>query len=167
MVLILAACLAGKLPARVAEPAPLSVLPIMESVDDGAVAAAPPALARALASAVEARGLSPETVGIEPLLVGMAAHRDTAGRLALADDGIDGPLLLVESRVAFYSQISGRYRWVVEVHATIAPGGPTASFEVPVFLQHHHEVEDAALAEAAPVIARRVGQVLDAWVSSR
>jgi hypothetical protein len=167
MVLILAACMAAKAPVRATEPTPLAVLPIMESVDDGVVAAAPPTLVQALGAAVEARGLHADAVAVEPLLPGLAARRDTAGRVALADDGIPGPLLLVESKVGFYSQISGRYRWVVEVTATIAPDGPSSRFEVPVFLQHHHEVEDSALVEAAPVIARRVGTVVDTWVSSR
>jgi hypothetical protein len=45
------------------------------------------------------------------------------------------------------------------------PGAPAArSFDVPVFLQYHHEREADAVDAAAPIVARKVGELLDGWL---
>jgi hypothetical protein len=77
--------------------------------------------------------------------------------------------LSVESSARFSSQINGRYRWTVAVTATLTPTGEPPlirTFTVPVHLVYYHDKEREALAEAAPLIARQVGDLLDAWVRS-
>ena len=73
--------------------------------------------------------------------------------------------LLVESEVAYYSLLSGRYRWTVDVTLTLVPAGLTDHFEVPVFLEFQHEREAEALAAATPVITRHVDDLIDDWLS--
>ncbi|MCB9766526.1 MAG: hypothetical protein H6739_42520, partial [Alphaproteobacteria bacterium] len=79
-------------------------------------------------------------------------------------------LVLVETQVEFYSQMNGRFRWTVSVDLSVAPRDDlaqtvSASFTVPVFLQFHHEQEPEALAQAAPVIERQLGYLLDEVLS--
>ena len=45
--------------------------------------------------------------------------------------------------------------------------GPSpGEFHVPVALVYAHQGEDEALTEAAPLVARRVGALLDEWITS-
>jgi len=84
----------------------------------------------------------------------------------MAPEFRDGWLLLVETRPVYYSELNGQYRWTVDVSITL--GGASAlysrNFEVPVFLRYHHEREADAVNAASPVVARQVGEMLDAWL---
>jgi hypothetical protein len=90
--------------------------------------------------------------------------RDTRRRVELLHP--TRPTLLVETETSFYSELSGRYRWNVHVVASIEPAGVSESFDVPVFLQFAHEREAEAVSAAAPVIARRVGELVDGWLAA-
>ena len=93
--------------------------------------------------------------------------RTTRFRIAHVAVATDADLVLVVEAFARYgSQLNGRYRWTVQVVASVAPGDKpedavTSEFNVPVFLQFHHEQEPEAVSAAAPVIERQVGHLLD------
>mgnify|MGYP007063409944 CR=1 FL=1 len=73
-------------------------------------------------------------------------------------------ILLLETQAEYGSHLNGRYRWIVSTQLVLqntsnSDAPLTTEFEVPVFLRFHHQKEDAAIAQAAPMIARRVGQL--------
>lgn len=158
-------CIARHEPIRAASPEPISVVPVLARLDSASIADAPERLDAALLAALTERNLQPTLVAPERYVDTFASRRDTSRRLEALDLG--GPVLLVETEAAYYSLISGRYRWTVGVRLTLAPDGLTQTFDVPVFLQFQHEREADALAAATPVIARRVGELVDAWIAGR
>ena len=86
--------------------------------------------------------------------------------LATADGDL---LLLIEAHPRFYSQLSGRYRWTVQVRATLArreglDAPLTADYELAVFLDFAHQREDDALEAAGPGLERELGRLLDDFV---
>ncbi len=144
--LLLVACLKPTV-AQAPSPIPVEVVAIM---DQGERQIAPAALADRLADELSKRSLVPEKID------GIAV---TGGKA----------FLIVESSARFSSQINGRYRWTVSVLAIVSPAEGEAStqdFTVPVHLVHYHDKEEEALAEAAPLIARQVGRLIDDWIGS-
>lgn len=112
------------------------------------------------------RNLTPRLVEAPEVFAGFSEHRDTRERFAA---GGAEPLLLVETAPVFYSELNGQYRWTVGVKVAVVTDGQavqSVSFDVPVFLRFHHEREADAVDAAAPVVARRVGEVLDTWLRS-
>jgi len=104
--------------------------------------------------------------------VPVEVHAPHHKRFEVLADGADGALLLlVESSARYSSQMNGRYRWTVDVQARLAdPAQPDdaieAKFTVPVHLLYSHQREADALVSAMPSIARRVGVLLDEWITS-
>lgn len=172
LTLLLAACGPKRPPpAAAANPTPAAVAGVVDRADERAVDPLPKELVARLDAVLQERNLPPHAIADAAVTQAFAGRRTTPQRLAWLAERADGAplLLLVETEVAFYSQLEGRYRWTVEVHLTIAstsdPGASvTRSFEVPVFLQFHHEREPEALDAAAPVIERRLASLVDAWL---
>lgn len=162
MVLILLGCVARHAPVQSTGEA-IDVVPVLASVEDAKIADAPERLDAAMLGALKAHNLAPSLVSPDRYVTTFQKSRDTARRLdALA---LPGNVLLVETEVAYYSLLSGRYRWTVDVTLTLSPAGLTDTFEVPVFLEFQHEREAEALAAATPVITRHVDDLVDDWLS--
>ncbi len=172
LALLLAGCLSSKhqpvqAPGRMA----VSVAGSLAVLDSPQVQALPEGLVQVMSELAAERNLLPRAVAPASFVEAFATKRTTQHRLALiADVSTDTDLLLlVETQVAYYSQMNGRYRWTVEVVATISPRDDlsqafSASFQVPVFLEHYHEKELAALEAATPLLERRLGALLDAYL---
>jgi hypothetical protein len=159
--LLLAACLSHQPPVRAPEPVPLGVALVLESFDHPEVTGAPESVVERLAEEATSRNLVPSPLPVDPEF---ARIRSTEGRLARLGDG---PHLLLEFAPRFSAQVNGRYRWTVDVTATVDPPRATREFTVPVHLLYAHQKEEDALVEASPVIAREVGELLDEWVEGR
>lgn len=168
LVLLLSCLKPAEVP-QAAVRAPVLVAAVVESFDSAEVAPPPDDVTERLAEVVGARNLE---VRVELDVASFEAKRTTQARLdALAAAGPEA-VLLVELAPRFSAQASGRYRWTVETDVTLLPvGRPEAalarSFTVPVHLSYAHEQEPDAAREAAAVVAREVGQIVDAWVTSR
>jgi hypothetical protein len=169
--LLLLGCAAREAAPVAATGRSVAVLALHEGLADDAVEVAPDAFADALERAAAARGLSVLPVADAGALDPLRQHRTSAHRLAwmAGQPGDAELLLLVAAQARFFSQMSGRYRWTVEVQASVAsraePGrAEDLRFQVPVFLEYDREREDAALAAAAPVVERRLGVLLDQWL---
>lgn len=169
--LLLAGCLAKHAPVQAPGHLAVSVAGCMAVLDSTEVQAVPATLDEAMYALFGERNLLAKPVAADRFLTLFATRRTTPHRLAtMADVATDTDLLfLVETTVAFYSQMNGRYRWTVDVVATISPRGDlteafSAHFQVPVFLDHAHEQEDEALTAASPLIERRLGALLDAYL---
>jgi hypothetical protein len=77
------------------------------------------------------------------------------------------PVVLVEAVARFSTELQGRWRWTVDVVATLdAPGDADVgvAFAVPVFLTRYQDREGEALVAAVPGIERRLGRAVDVWL---
>jgi hypothetical protein len=169
LVLLLSGCIKPAPPATTGGGRTLTVIGVMDVADARPAEDTPVRFDTAILGAVGARNLVPNLVESADRLAPLTPNRDTAPRLrALADEAGNGPLLLVETRPVYYSELNGQYRWTVGVDVTLAgaPSPFSAHFDVPVFLRYHHEREEEAVDAASPVVARKVGEVLDAWLGS-
>lgn len=169
MVLILfaLACLKPTPPVEAGGGRQLLVVNVLDAASDAPAVDAPERFDGAVLEAVSRRKLVPVLLQSEGELAGVLGSRETGPRLlALAPAAAGAPLLLVEMRPVYYSELNGQYRWTVGVVLTLqgAPTPATRSFDVPVFLQYHHQREADAVDAAAPVVARKVGEVLDGWL---
>lgn len=141
------ACLGTNPPMRLATSTPMAVLIHLERADGGPVTV-PSAVVRDLAEALVARNIVPRT----PDAVDFFSQRTTRARLEALAAKTDAPwVVLVEARARFFSQLTGRYRWEVEVRTSVAPRErldevQTSELEVAAFLQYQHESERDALA---------------------
>lgn len=168
----LAGCLARQPIVQAPQPVPVAVATVLGGVESKDLLDVPDDFDQRIDAVVSARNLVPRPVEHASFDVAFSDRRSTAHRLSWLDSasGDAGLLLLVEAEARYFSQLNGQYRWTVEVHASLAPAhrlesATTADFEVPVFLQFHHERETEALSAAAPVIERRVGALLDEYLA--
>lgn len=147
----------------------VSVVAVVDNVGDAPTADAPESLDTAVAAALSARKLSPNVLSAEAWQTALGPARGTEQReAALAASSPGQPSVLVELTPAFYSELSGQYRWTVGVKMSLTvPDSNTfdASFSVPVFLRYAHEGASEAVANAAPVISRRLGEMVDIWLA--
>lgn len=167
--LALAACLPkGGGVVQASRPTSTALVGVLRKIESGELVALPSTLSAELGEVLAARNLVLLDPGADAALSAFGARRATPQRLEwLAEQSAGAELLvLIETEVAFYSQLNGRFRWTVTVTATVSPRGDLAqavgsTFTVPVFLQFHHERESEALAEASPVVSRQVGFLID------
>lgn len=139
----------------------------LEPLDDPSVQALPDSVRLRLEDQLSARNLQVVQVDAATWESAFTKGRTTRFRVAHVALGTDAPLVLVVETFARYgSQLNGRYRWTVQVTASLAPSDKpedavSSEFNVPVFLQFHHQQEAEAVDAAAPVIERQVGFLLD------
>ncbi len=157
--------------ARLAEPVTVAVAFVQDSDGSGAGAGTvqdvPQALKDAVARELEARNLVVEFVPFDTLAESYGRLRATERRFELLKENAQAPLLLlVETRAEFFSQLAGRYRWVVHTRLTgsqrSSDAGPTErQLESPVTLVFNHQRQEEALAEASARIAQAAGTLFD------
>ena len=75
-------------------------------------------------------------------------------------------LIIVETQARYFSQLNGRFRWVVTVETTATKlSDPTLvlteRYEVPVFLSFQHQDEEDAIMAAVPMIQPRLHRTLE------
>lgn len=170
--LAVASCLPKQQPVQAASQIPTTFVGVMQTQESASVGDLPAAVQARLVQTVSERNLAPETLPAASWGEVFAKRRSTEPRARwLVEQGgvTHGLILLVETEVSFYAQLQGRYRWTVDVRATITgaddvSAGTTETFSVPVFLLFDHEREEEALMEAGPDIARKVGVMLDWYV---
>lgn len=164
-------CIKSGAPVVSGDDRPVVVVVVLDRADDSPTVDGPPKLDAAVLDTVAARRLKPDLLEHEELMGPLSSARETSLRYAqLRAESPDRPILFVETRPAYYAEMSGQYRWVVGVTVTLFPleDRPVVSdkFEVPVFLRYHHEREAAAVDASAGVVARHVGEVVDNWLGS-
>ena len=145
----------------------VAVVTALEPLESAQVQAMPDDVAARIDAAQSARNLRPTAVDPSTWEGAFTKGRTTRFRVSHVAVATDTDLVLVvETFARSGSQLNGRYRWTVQVVASVAPGDRpedlvTSEFNVPVFLQYHHEKEPEAVSAAAPVIERQVGHLLD------
>jgi hypothetical protein len=145
---------------------------VVESFDVPEVDGAPAVVVERISDALAARNLEGTAADPASWSDAFASRRTTAARLEILADRGGEAVLLVELAPRFSAQVNGRYRWSVQAAVTLLPvAHPEAalarSFTVPVHLLYAHEEEAQAAAEAAPLVAREVGALLNEWLGAQ
>ncbi len=167
---LLVACVSKHQPVQAPSSATVAVAASMSVLDSTEVSGVPDSLAGGIVGLCAERNLQPSAMQPGSFTEAFVSKRTTQHRLAHVAESTDAELLLlVETTVAYYSQMNGRYRWTIEVDATVSPRDDlsqafSAHFQVPVFLEHYHEKEAAALDAGIPLLERRLGALLDAYL---
>jgi len=170
---LLGGCIKPTEVVKAPSPMDATVVGVLDPQDGGGVTGLPERVTERIGRTLAARDLRAVPLTTGTFADDFASRRVTGQRVAwLADGHVSTPLVvLVEAEATYYSQIEGRNRWTVDVTATIAsPSAPeealTSAFEVPVILQFVHEKEPRALEEAAPIIERQLGHLLDQYLGA-
>lgn len=134
---------------------------VLEAPDERPPLALPDAIGARVDDVLATHGI----VAAPVVAVDFDTRRSTAQRL----DGLpnDQTVVLVEAVARFSTELQGRWRWTVDVRATIDPpdGDPvTTAFAVPVFLDRFQDREVEALEAAMPGIERRLTRAVEAWL---
>ena len=161
LIQLLFACTLSKAPLKAQKDTTLFVVSARDELDTRTASSLPPSLQRAIEKKIRSRGISLTTL---PLKEEFSMQRTSAQRQALYEPR---PLLLIETKAQFFSQLNGRFRWTVDVqlHLSAQSGTPfVQQFSVPVFHQFHHEREAEALEAAQEVILRHVDILLDDYI---
>lgn len=162
MVLMLLACLKPQV-STAPEGTTASLLAYEVEVGGESVQDAPEGFRSAMVESLAAVGVQASPLSVEGRSL-LNAHTPAQQLEALgAAEGDLAVVLRTEAR--FFSQLNGRFRWVVVVDATVMPGdGPddalTESIEVPVFLNFQHQGADDAIDAAGPVVDPRLRRMV-------
>ena len=158
--------------ARLATPTRVAIALVVDFDDRTSVEDVPAAYQERLAAALQIRNLVPQVIPFADLAPSFATTRDTPRRLAkVVDLSSAAPIVvLVETKALFFSQLNGRYKWTVATRVTIAD--PRTSdkaqdieLEHSAILDFDHERESEALSRVAPLVADRVGVLLDRFLA--
>ncbi|MCC6622360.1 MAG: hypothetical protein IT385_13945 [Deltaproteobacteria bacterium] len=158
----LAACIGARAPERLPTPTPIAVHVWLDGPDASGMTP-PAAFVARLDAALGERNLVPAH---PPSPLPARDLVTTDRRLAAVRAAVPEPAhaLLVEARVTFFSQISGRYRWDVDVRATIATSASSSRSDtigVAAFLQYAHEGAPEALDFVARQVVSAVAALVD------
>lgn len=170
--LALAACVAQERVVRLDKPEDVQVALLMEA-EDGSVAAVPAAVRDAVERELGKRNLVMRPVDHAAFAERFARMRDSGQRLrVLARELPKGPLLLVEARASFFSQLAGRFRWAVSARLTLTDtthDDPPLqeAMDLPAILELEHERAEEALASVARLLGERAGGLADVLLGGR
>jgi hypothetical protein len=163
---LLAGCAMRSPVIRAPQPTPVVLAAVHDQFDERAVAALPQPLIDQLSALLVARDLRPQPVP-PATLDSFATKRSTTNRLTTL--GGDELILLVEAEAEYVSQLNGRMRWAVDVRLALDPPDDEPiinTFSVTVFLLFMHQDAEDAILDAAPIIERHVGYMLDDYLTS-
>ncbi len=119
------------------------------------------------------RNLKVSDVDFNAISAELTAVRDTQRRLQLLQKYATGSqfILLAEVSTEYYSTLSGRYRWNVDVHLSVRDISSRQTLEdkftLPAVLMYAHENGDDAIASVQVDIERRMGSLVDSFLKGR
>ncbi len=149
-----------------------ALVALHSSPTGGSPTALPESVQQALLATLTEHNLPATPLSAERFGPGLQGKRLSPHRLSWLAENADGAklIVLIETEVERYSELSGRYRWVVHLRTSVAPAdNPSAAIsrqtDFPVFLEHHHEREAEALLAAAPLLRRELSRLLDDWIA--
>ena len=136
----------------------LALVAVLDDADSSNTDGLPAALQQNIQIKIEAHNLSFNVI---------APPSSTKTDQRLKKLTSETPVLLIETRATYQSQLQGRFRW--EVDCTMSLLDPqdqllTRSFTTPVFHKFHHEREKESLLAAEPVILRQLEGLLEDYI---
>lgn len=162
-----AGCIQRTEPTRLDQRTPVAIAVVQDLEGGGLAQDVPAGVKDALAEELAKRNLSAQWVPYPTLAEAFSRLRSTERRFGWLKETTQAPLvLLVETKPSFFSQISGRYRWVVYGRITgdvrkPDAAGTTRDVEQAVTLLYDHERGSEALVQAAPRLAESAGTLFD------
>lgn len=135
--------------------------------------AIPDDIEQSLIKPITDRNLSVKSIAFDAVQSEMTRIRDTSRRSqVLAQTAENSQILLInEIQTEFYSVLSGRYRWNVQVKLSIfdLATGDTLSddFTIPAVLMYAHEKGDDAILSVIGDIQRHIGSLIDRFLAGR
>ena len=77
-------------------------------------------------------------------------------------------VLVIQTKAEYFAQMQGRYRWVVTAHLVLTDPQALSrtieeTVEIPVFMQFHHERDEAVLESAVPALEQVVVKMFQSW----
>ena len=135
--------------------------------------AIPDAIAQALVKPIADRNLTVKNIAFENVESQITLTRDTSRRSQiLAQTAQNAQILFInEIETEFYSVLSGRYRWNVNVKLSIydlSTGDALHdAFTIPAVLMYAHEKGDDAITAASADIQRHAGSLVDRFLTGR
>ncbi|MFZ5470581.1 MAG: alpha-amylase family glycosyl hydrolase [Myxococcota bacterium] len=172
VVLLTLSCLPRAAVHRLPQSTPVAVAYVMDSSYGPGAADVPPALRARVAAVLAERNLEARDIPFDASGPAFSTVRDSRRRYQKAVElaGEAPYVLLVETKASFFSQMQGRYRWMVYAQLTAGKrdGGEavSAAFDQPAFVDFDHEREPEALTVAAPDIAQRAGSLFDSFLGT-
>jgi glycosidase len=161
-----AGCLHTSKVVHLPEKTPVAVAFVLDGEHDSAVSDVPEALKTKVLEQLATRNLDAKVLPFDSYAKLFEPVRDTQRRLAKLANGGAPLVLLVETKAVFFSQLNGRYRWMIYARLTagkrdgaVAP--LTVSMDQSAFVDFQHEKEREAVTIVAQAVADRVGAVLD------
>lgn len=170
--LVLTGCIKRPETVKLAQPTPIATAYVMTYPDRPQVSPVPDSVDRKLEETLGRRNLQPSPMAFDVIAEPFQRKRSTDDRLKLLAAQSDAPLvMLVETRARYYSLLNGRFRWNVDLRATIAStenldDRQTQNWELAAFLDFDHQDEVEALEYSAGPIADRVGRLTDQFLSA-
>ncbi|MBQ9395441.1 MAG: hypothetical protein IJU23_07985 [Proteobacteria bacterium] len=129
--------------------------------------------AASMNSVITERNLKVSAIDFNAIASELTTIRDTERRLQLLRQYARGSqiILLTEISTEFYSALSGRYRWDVNVHLSIydmvTRNTLEDKFTVPAVLMYSHENGDDAIMSVETEVQRRMGTLIDTFMKGR
>ena len=158
LISLILACGPKKEPLQAPHKEQLVFVALLDAVDQPTSEALPEELLQSLGSTVDKHNLSIR-------IVDAPAERQTEQRLKSLSSS--APLLLIEAKATFQSQLQGRFRWEVECTMSLLDDQEqlvTRSFTTPVFHKFHHQREQDSLLAAEPVLLRQLDSLLEDYI---
>ncbi len=158
-------CATGTAPVKLAQRTPIAAGFVLDFADLRKPEVPPAGFVEGVEAALSERNLLVKGVGPGEVF---GSLRETGARMShLATQAQGAPfLLLCETKVAFFSQLNGKYKWQVFAKVSVARAEApqkalSAEVEFPALLDFDHEREAEALLAVVKVVAYRAGQLVD------
>lgn len=166
-------CIDTRPPTKLNEPAPVTTAYLLSYPDRPDISPVPDEVTAGVEEELGMRNLQPRVLEFSTYGARFERLRDTRDRLEFVASESEAPfVLLVETRVRFYSLLNGRYRWDVNGRITFAPRddlgrAQSDEFDFAAFLQFEHQDEQDALRYVERSISKQVAMATDRFLRGR
>ncbi|MEC8277406.1 MAG: hypothetical protein VX026_06810 [Myxococcota bacterium] len=150
-------------PKRATSPIQIQVLAVQDNLLDRNSTTVPADLRNTLKAELSNANIQPTIIEVPN---SFQSIRQTEQRL----DALGTPVLLIETKAEFFSQLEGRFRWSVNCKLTLNTGEQSAlvrEFDTPVFHQFHHQREAEAILAAEEVIRQQLRGLIEDYLRSQ
>ena len=152
------ACVPKIPPTQAPQAQEIALVAILDDADSPDTADLPAALQEQIQSKIQSHNLTFKVV---------ATPSSTQTDQRIQNVSSTAPVLLIETKATYQSQLQGRFRWEVDCTMSLLDSNEqllTRSFTTPVFHKFHHEREEESLIAAESVILRQLEGLLEDYI---
>jgi hypothetical protein len=140
---------------------PIHVLAVQDDISSRSIEGLPPELIKSIRTELSQFNIQPTFSTDNNFDVRQTEHRLHS---------MQKPALLIETKAEYFSQLNGRFRWVVYCKLTVVGEDDTQisrEFTTPVFHQFHHEREAEALVAAQDIISQELNRLMEDYLRAK